>query len=59
MNDKAKKIFQELTDVENMLILKYTLAGEDPSVEEMIQLHELRLLAYQYGYIIPKDLTLH
>lgn len=59
MNDKAKKIFQELTDVENMLILKYTLAGEDPSVEEMIKLHELRVEAYAYGYIIPKDITLH
>jgi len=42
-----------------MLILKYTLAGEDPTVEEMIQLHELRVEAYAYGYIIPKDLTLH
>jgi len=59
MDDKIKKIFQELTDVENMLILKHSLAGEDPTEEEMIRLHELRLLAYQHGYIIPKQYTLH
>ncbi len=59
MNNKAKKIFRELTDIENLLILKYTLAGEDPTVEEMIKLHELRVEAYAYGYIIPKEHTLH
>ena len=50
-----KQLFTELTDLENILILKEMLAGEEPTLLELNQLNNLRQEATKYGYSIPQS----
>jgi hypothetical protein len=50
-----KQLFTELTDLENILILKEMLAGEEPTLDEIGKLFTLRQKASRYGYSLPKS----
>jgi len=49
------KLLQKLTDIENILVLKEMLAGEEPTLLELNQLNNLRQEATKYGYCLPKS----
>ena len=49
------KLLRKLTDIENILVLKEMLAGEEPTLLELTQLNNLRQEATKYGYSLPKS----
>ena len=46
-----QEILEELANLENHILLKSWLAGEDPTLKEIHRLNELRVQAYNYGYV--------